>query len=105
MTIREKLQNLDWTDSVEHLVALAYIAGQEEATKNICDEHNRRMTIMREAADRCRYRFMAHAILNAPKTNSRTGHGWNGDDTIYSPNYAGDVTEVLCANEWPKKAI
>jgi len=97
MKIREKLQKLDWDNEVERLVALGYLAGREAAAREICDIHNERLAKMRDAAQSCRYYHMANAIINAGQ-----GAG-NEDDTIYSPDYAGDVTEELCADEWPIK--
>jgi hypothetical protein len=95
MKIREKLNNLDWNDPIENLVALAYLAGQEKATKEICDIHNSRIAAMRKAANDCRYHNLAHSIIDAWKDGKRI------DDMIYSGNYAGDVTNELCDDEWP----
>jgi len=92
-TIAEKINDLDWDNPVERLVALAYIAGQEAATKTICDIHNSRIAKMRQAAKNHRYHRLANSIIDA------------GGDMIYSPHYAGDVTCELCADEWPNIQI
>jgi len=90
MKIREKLENLNWDDNIEHLVALAYLAGQEKATKEICDIHNHKIANMRKYAKNLRYHKMASSVIDA-------GQG----DLIYSGHYAGDVTTELCDDEWP----
>ena len=90
MTIREKLQSLDWDNPIEKLVALAYLAGQEVATRKICDEHNKRVAKMRTKASEMRYHKLANAVIDAA-----------GGDIIYDSNYAQGVLEELCEDEWP----
>lgn len=87
MKIREKFKNLNWDNEVEHMVALAYLAGKEEATKRICDIHNTQISQMQNRAKSCRYYKMAYSIIG-------------GNNIIYSPDYAGDVTSELCNDEW-----
>ena len=91
MTILQKIQaslNGDWSDPETKMIALAYLAGKEAATKRICDEHSARIKKMRVAASAVRYHKLATAIIDA-----------GGSGIIYSADYAGDVTNELCADE------
>lgn len=67
---------------IDDLIRAAYYRGKHQAARVVCDEHNKRMKAMREAASKCRYHNMANAVLNAPRTG----------DQIYHPDYADDFT-------------
>jgi hypothetical protein len=62
--------------------------GREEATKTICDKHNRKMLDMRNRANAVRYKNMAHDII-----------GKNEEDVIYSPDYACDMGSTFGNDE------
>ena len=84
MTVLEKVKtcvnNLECDkDCVEKLIALAYYIGKEEATRDISDKYN-------ERANACRYKHMAHFVIGDTKF-------------IYSPDYAGDMTEAFGSDE------
>jgi hypothetical protein len=92
MTIREKIEtavNSDWSDPLDKLIALAYLAGQEVATKKLCDTYAERVAKMRSATIGLRYYRQANQIVDAA-----------GGDLIYDANYAQDVRMELCADEY-----
>ena len=91
MTVLEKIKacvdNFDCeTDNVDKLIALAYYIGKEKATKDISDQYNALLREQRERANACRYKHLAHSVI--------------GDKQfIYSPDYAGDMTEAFGSDE------
>jgi hypothetical protein len=95
MTAAEKIKKL--VDTVgptpttpDGLIVLAYWMGRESAAKTVCDEHNRRVELMREAARKEHCHHVAHRVIDA-----------GGQDQIYSPDYAGDVTSTFGGDDAP----
>lgn len=91
MTVLEKVKtcvnNLECDkDCVEKLIALAYYIGKEEAARDISDKYNALLREQRERANACRYKHMAHYVIGDTKF-------------IYSPDYAGDMTEAFGSDE------
>ena len=74
----------NWEENPESLKLMqyAYYAGEERATKIICDKARKIFSEQREKAKQCRYHNMAEQII--------------GKQTmIYSVNYSGDFTELF----------
>lgn len=71
-------------DSEDGMICYAYYAGREAASKKLCDEYKRRVSAMCAQAERERYYYVAHRVIDA-----------GGGDSIYSPDYAGDVTATF----------
>lgn len=67
-------------DTFDKLIAIAYYYGAETATKQICDEHNKRAKEAIDRAEKVRYWKQAINIM--------------GDlaRPIYDPSYAQDMT-------------
>ena len=95
MTIIEKIHELvndtDWDKfdfgnaenaSPEKLIIMGYYIGLEEATKDISDKYHDLIAEQRKRANDSRYHRLANEII--------------GDKNyIYSPNYAGEMTEAF----------
>lgn len=91
MTIRERvkiaLDNCDCEkDDLNKLVALAYMMGQEEATRRISDRYNATFAAQHERAEACRYYKMAAEIVGPEKF-------------LYSSDYAGEMTTIFGKDE------
>jgi hypothetical protein len=86
--IKQAMQHGPTPDSIDGLICLAYYIGREAAARTICDEHNRRIAAMRAQADAEHCRHVAHRVIDAA-----------GGDSIYSGDYAGDVTATFGADE------
>jgi hypothetical protein len=80
-------QNGPEPSTLEQLVVFAYYMGREEATKRICDEHNRRIKVMRDRANAMRYYKLASSVIGAEGS------------MIYSSDYAGDVISTFGNDE------
>ena len=78
----EEDPNIPDPENLKKLVAMAYYMGRESASREICDEHNTRIAKARDKAKGLRYHIMANGVLDAM-----------GGDMIYSPDYAGDMTD------------
>jgi len=88
MTIEERIrQALTWETEEDKLIAIIYEMGKEAATKTVCDEHNKRLIKMQAAARASRYHILCRKIID------------EGGGIIYSPHYAGDITETFGDNE------
>lgn len=73
-------------DTLDALIAFAYYAGREEATKESHDKYNALIEEQNKRADECRYSHMAHKVVGDQKY-------------IYSPDYAGDMLETYGSDE------
>ena len=91
MTVRERikaaLENYSAdTDNLDKLVALAYLIGREEATKEISDKYSNLLKEQKERAKECRYHNMAAYIVGEA-------------DYIYSPDYANETNCLFGSDE------
>ena len=94
MTIKERIAQAKHGESeIDHLIFAVYEMGKEAAAKEICEEHNRRVELMRQAANAHQYRHLCNSIIDA-------GQGKPYGDIIYTPHYAGDMTSTFGDDEW-----
>ena len=91
MTILERVKaiaqsEIDMNDgkaaSIEKMIYMAYYIGREEATREVSDMYNRHIMEQHDRASKCRYRYMADAIVG-PETY------------LYHPDYAQDMTGLF----------
>lgn len=73
-------------DSVEKLVYLAYYYGRETATREVSDRYNAHLAAQHERAEKCRYKYMAMAVVGTEKY-------------LYNPNYRNDMTAMFGSNK------
>ena len=88
--IKQAIRNGPTPDGIDGLICLAYYMGREASARAICDEHTRRIAAMRAQADTEHCHHVAHRVIDAA-----------GGDSIYSGDYAGDVTATFGADEAP----
>lgn len=94
MTIKERIAQAARGESeIDHLIFAVFEMGKEAAAREICDEHNRRVALMRQAANTHPYRHLCNSIIDA-------GQGEPYGDIIYTPHYAGDMTDTFGNDEW-----
>lgn len=92
MFISERIKAVvqDWPDcskdSIDRLILAAYYIGLEKGTRETSDRYNQHIAKQRERANACRYHRMAMEIVGA-------------ESYLYSPNYAGDVTEMFAGEQ------
>lgn len=91
MTIIERVKSVVHSDvdlcstgtaSIEKMIAMAYWMGREEAARQVSDMYNAHLAEQRKRAEKCRYRYMAEAVV--------------GDERfLYCPDYSGEMTETF----------
>lgn len=80
--LKAALKTRDYeADTVDALLAFAYYAGREEATKESHDKYTALIEGQNKRAATCRYHHMVRYIIGEQKY-------------IYSPDYAGDKLET-----------
>lgn len=78
--IQHALQNHDMeVDSIDKIIAIAYMIGREQAAKEISDKYNDLIAQQNKRAENCRYHKMASEIIGEQKY-------------IYSPWYDQTIT-------------
>lgn len=77
-------------DTMDKLITIAYYMGREAKAKERADEFSALIARMRERADACRYRLMAHSIIDDPSLESSLSREY-----IYDPDYSCDVTNAF----------
>lgn len=88
------------TGDNNQIIRIAYFLGREQATKEICDQHNFRIATMRERAKKVRYHNLVNSIIDNVDDN-----GVKTDDSIYSPDYAGDFGHEFAQDDFPGTTI
>lgn len=72
MTVLERVKSIcgariDLNDeqpaTIEKMIYLAYWIGREEATRRVSDDYVYMIKQMRERAEKCRYKHMAHNVI------------------------------------------
>lgn len=77
---------LDGTDSIDKIIAIAYYMGAEAAVKQHSDKVNAVFRAQKERAEVCRYHKLAMQI--------------QGDvDYVYDSHHAGDITATFGDDE------
>lgn len=78
--------------AIADLLWLAYQIGREDGVRDMSDKYRALIRQMRERADACRYKHMAHDVI--------------GDkDYIYHPDYAGDMKSMFGRDKIPEKYL
>jgi DNA-directed RNA polymerase delta subunit len=81
--VNEIVNNCDMgIDDIRKIIATAYYMGREAAAREICDDAHKIFEDQKSRAEECRYYNLAKQIQG-------------GVSIIYSPDYAGDVTNTF----------
>lgn len=62
--IKAAVNSLDCSqDDINKIIALAYMIGKEEATREVSDQYAQLIKEQRKRADNCRYKHLANAVI------------------------------------------